>query len=100
MDEDDYENDPWENNNDDFKRASNSNGKNKKANPFTDNKVKSAFEDLNDDKPQIPITKPNLPDIATHKKNEEDNGLIVDNDFGDDYEEEEEDEEDDGEDHA
>lgn len=35
------------------------------------------------------------PAALTTKKNEEDNGLFVDNDFGDDFDDEEEDEEED-----
>lgn len=111
-DEDDYDDDPWEAEGD--RRESSSPSKKhvaaqpdkkemvpvqNKPNPF-DTKVKPAFDDLEDElkfdgfgiepkNAKLPEIKKN--DVAKNKKNDEDNGLFVDNDFGDDFEEEEED---------
>ena len=100
----------------DDKRASKSANKKvaaTKANPF-EQKVKSAFDDLEDDFDfgndikKGPMTgsgkgEPQLTDLlnvqqhykkpAGLKQSEEDNGLFVDNDFGDDFGEDEDEEE-------
>jgi hypothetical protein len=70
-----------------------------KSNPF-DNKVKGAFDDLDDiefaidpkkDKKESSSPKNKATNDVKKDKKETDNGLFVDNDFGDDFEDEYED---------
>ena len=68
-----------------------------KHNPF-DQKVKNAIEDDEDEEIILkPVEKKPAGAFGVaqevSKKREEDNGLFVDNDFGDDFDDEEEDEE-------
>lgn len=86
--EDEYEDEPWE--------ADESKEK-KKPNPF-DQKVKSAFDDLDDDfnlgggfDPVPKAGRPQLAELSKQKK-DSDNGLIVDNDFADEFDDDDEDE--------
>lgn len=64
---------------------------NSKPNPFAQN-VKGAFDDLDD----IDFNSSTKKKPKAAKKAEEDKGLFVDNDFGDEFEEEEADESDHG----
>jgi len=114
-DEDDYENDPWDE--DSSKRLKKKEVPGATSSSLFDMKpaknnipvnVKDDFEDEFDDAPivlnnkgkqqqQQPQVQPQLSDhlLGQQKKGarEQDNGLFVDNDFGDDFSEEEEEEE-------
>ena len=97
---DDEEDDPW-----DFDNMNKGKKEVPKSNPF-DQKVKPAFDDLEDldlgivdtKKKAVPDKKsqPQLSELLTAqaskpvKAEDQDNGLFVDNDFGDDFEEESE----------
>lgn len=83
-DEDEYGNDPWD------MDKKNKKAPEAKANPF-DQKVKldDLEEDFNPNKKQPVATKKKEPYNSKHSS-KEDNGLFVDNDFGDDFEDDEE----------